>query len=72
MRRLSPEDVVASTEVPVFLIHGQDDTNLPIRHSRRIVARNSHVILWEVPNTGHSNAIDTSPQELETRLTDWF
>jgi len=72
MQQVSPEDSVATTQVPVFLIHGQNDTNIPIRHSRRIAARNQNVVLWEVPNTGHSNAIDTSPKELETRLTEWF
>jgi pimeloyl-ACP methyl ester carboxylesterase len=68
----SPEEAVAGTRVPVLLIHGQSDTNIPVRHSRRIAARNSGVALWEVPNTGHSNAIDTSPAELERRLISWF
>ena len=72
MQRVSPADAVASTKIPVFLIHGQDDTNLPIRHSRLILARNPRVVLWEVPNTGHSNAIDTCPKEVETRLANWF
>ena len=72
MQQVSPEDTVAATKVPVFLIHGQNDTNLPIRHSRRILARNRNVVLWEVPNAGHSNAIDAAPAELQTRLTSWF
>ena len=72
IQKVSPEEAVGATKVPVFLIHGQEDTNLPIRHSLRILARNPKVVLWEVPNTGHSNAIDTHPHELETRLTDWF
>jgi len=70
--RIAPEDSVAATRVPVLLIHGQSDTTIPVRHSRRIAARNSSVVLWEIPNTGHSNAIDTSPQELETKLLAWF
>ncbi len=72
MERVSPEEAVAATHVPVLLIHGQSDTNIPIRHSFRIAARNSHVVVWQLPHTGHSNAIDTSPQELETRLVQWF
>jgi uncharacterized protein len=72
LARVSPENVVATTKVPVLLIHGQDDTNIPIRHSRRIAARNSQVVLWEVPHAGHSNAIDAAPQELQKRLIDWF
>jgi len=72
MNAASPEDAVALTRVPVLLIHGQSDVNIPIRHSRRIAARNSAVVLWELPNTGHSNAIDTSPKELESHLIGWF
>ena len=30
---------------------------------------NTAIKLWEVPHTGHSNAIDTSPCELEKNLT---
>lgn len=72
MDLVSPENTVAATRVPVLLIHGQSDINIPPRHSRRIASRNKRVILWELPNTGHSNAIDTSPNELETRLLEWF
>jgi len=72
MERVSPEDAVAASKVPVLLIHGESDTNIPLRHSLRIIARRNNVALWKIPNTGHSNAIDTSPQELETRLIAWF
>jgi uncharacterized protein len=72
MDQVSPENAVAATHVPVLLIHGQNDTNIPIRHSNRISAMNRNVVLWQVANTGHSNAIDTSPQELETRIVNWF
>lgn len=70
--QVSPEHAVATTRVPVLLIHGQSDTNIPIRHSRRMAALNSNVVVWELPNTGHSNAIDTSPKELEDHLVQWF
>jgi hypothetical protein len=34
MQQISPEDAVAATRVPVFLIHGQIDSNIPLRHAR--------------------------------------
>jgi dipeptidyl aminopeptidase/acylaminoacyl peptidase len=70
--QVSPENIVAATKVPVLLIHGQNDSNIPVRHSRRIVARNPAVSLWEVPNTDHCGAISTARQELELRLIGWF
>lgn len=72
VEQLSPENMVAATRVPVLLIHGQNDSNIPVRHSRRIVARNPAVSLWEVPNTDHCGAISTARQELEQRLIGWF
>jgi uncharacterized protein len=72
MQQVSPEDSVAATKVPVFLIHGQIDGNIPVRHSRRIQARNPKVVLWEVPNADHCGAISTAPQEFSQRLLTWF
>jgi uncharacterized protein len=70
--QVSPESIVAKTMVPVMLIHGRNDSNIPIRHSRRIAADNPTVILWEVPATDHCGAISTSRQEFEQRLIRWF
>ncbi len=72
MRQVSPEDAVAATKVPVFLIHGQIDGNIPLRHSRRIHSRNPNTVLWEVPNADHCGAVSTAPQQFEQRLQAWF
>jgi pimeloyl-ACP methyl ester carboxylesterase len=39
LSQVSPEDAVTHSVVPVFLIHGRDDSNIPVRHSERIAAR---------------------------------
>jgi dipeptidyl aminopeptidase/acylaminoacyl peptidase len=70
--KISPENAVASSKVPVFLIHGQIDGNIPIRHSRKIGAGNNSVILWEVPMADHCGAIGVAPEELERRAVAWF
>jgi pimeloyl-ACP methyl ester carboxylesterase len=68
----SPEKAVESTKVPILLIHGQVDSNIPVRHSRKIAAGNQNVALWEVPGADHCGAIGIAPVELERRVTDWF
>jgi uncharacterized protein len=70
--QLSPERIVATPPVPVFLIHGQNDRNIPIRHSRRIASENSTLTLWEVPDTDPCGAMTTSPDDFERRVTAWF
>jgi len=72
MGKISPEDSVAASGVPVLLIHGQVDGNIPVRHSRLIQARSPKTPLWEVPGADHCGAISTAPREFEKRLVQWF
>ncbi len=69
---VSPEDIVARTQVPVLLIHGQIDSNIPVRHSRRIKLANPQVVLWEVPGADHCGAISVAPVEFEQKAVGWF
>jgi fermentation-respiration switch protein FrsA (DUF1100 family) len=72
----SPEKAVATSRVPVLLIHGKKDTNLPPRHSEEILARNSSrtpsVVLWEPAEAGHCGAAGAEPEEFERRVIGWF
>ena len=76
LEQASPENVVAASSVPVLLIHGRKDTNLPPRHSERIVARSSSrippVALWEPAEAGHCGAAGAEPAEFERRVVGWF
>src|SRR5262249_44940341 len=72
LTKVSPEDSVARTRVPVLLIHGEMDSNIPLRHARRIKAKNSSVELWEVAGADHCGAISVAPTEFERRLLMWF
>jgi hypothetical protein len=70
--KASPELALAGTTVPVLLIHGKEDRNIPVRHSEMIVAQDSQVVLWEVPNADHCGAVNVAPAEFEHRLLGWF
>jgi len=76
LEQASPQNAVAASSVPVLLIHGLKDTNLPPRHSEMIVAhsssRNPAVVLWEPANAGHCGAAGAEPQEFERRVLGWF
>jgi hypothetical protein len=71
-----PVQAVTTSQVPVFLIHGLLDDNLPPRNSEMIVAecrgRNSNVVLWELPDAGHTGAASAEPAEYERRVIGWF
>jgi uncharacterized protein len=72
MSELSPEEAVASSQVPVLLIHGQIDGNIPVRHSRAIHALAPQTVLWEVPGADHCGAIGVARGEFERRVIGWF
>jgi hypothetical protein len=72
LRKVSPEATAAISKVPILLIHGRDDSNIPVRHSERIAARNPKIPLWEVPHTDHCGTISTSREEFERRVIAWF
>ena len=72
MEQVSPDDAIAHTHVPILLIHGEIDSNIPVRHSRRIHAFNPQTVLWEVPGADHCGAIAVAPQEFESRVLLWL
>ena len=67
-----PDGGVPTDRPPVLLIHGQVDSNIPVRHSRRMKLENPDVVLWEVPGADHCGAISVAPVEFERRVIDWF
>ena len=70
---ISPEEAVARTHTPVFLIHGQADENVYPYHAHRIAAHNpAYVSLWEPPRTCHTCAVGSVPDEFERRVIEWF
>jgi fermentation-respiration switch protein FrsA (DUF1100 family) len=69
---LSPEEIVAKTKTPILLIHGTDDSLIPLRHSLRIAAANLGVEVWEVINAGHCEAFRMWRADFERRLLSWF
>ncbi|MGH9641189.1 MAG: alpha/beta hydrolase [Terriglobales bacterium] len=69
----SPEDSVAGSHVPILLIHGLADNNIPFQQSERIRAHNpADIALWEVSRAGHCGAVDAAPEEFNSRVVGWF
>jgi uncharacterized protein len=68
----SPINAVASSRVPIFLIHGLADTNIPPYNSERMKAANPAVMLWEPADAGHCGAAEAEPDRYEQLVTTWF
>lgn len=69
----SPKEAVRGSTVPVLLIHGTSDRNIPFYNSKDIQAANPmHAVLWLVPGAGHCGAYDVNPEEFGRKILNWF
>jgi fermentation-respiration switch protein FrsA (DUF1100 family) len=60
--------------IPLFIVHGEADINIPIRHAYEIYqhSQSGPVELWTVPGAGHCQARATAPAEFERRVLAYF
>jgi len=61
---------------PLFVVHGDADTRLPVEHSLWLAEvleqQGRSLELWIAPGSGHLAAMFDYPQEYESRLIDFF
>jgi uncharacterized protein len=73
MEKASPEHAVEETKIPILLIHGLRDRNIPPYHSDLIQSHNpSDIVVWKVPGAFHTGAHKAAPVEFERRVLGWF
>ena len=73
LREASPAAAVRAAKIPILLIHGMLDANIPPRHSRQLHALNPATTqLWEGPGADHVAARGTAPEQYQRRVTGWF
>lgn len=69
----APDKEVRQTRVPILLIHGLQDSNIPARQSELIRAQNpEHIVIWEVPGADHCGASSVEPEQFRERVLSWF
>ena len=70
---VSPEASVAARRFPVLLISGLRDHNIPKRHAEAIfLAASGPKELWLVPKARHQKAMETAPEEFQSRVLRFF
>jgi uncharacterized protein len=73
LSQVSPQDAVARSTIPILLIHGLADDNIPVQQSEIIRSHNpSDIALWEVPRAGHCGAVSVAGEEFDSRVLNWF
>jgi dipeptidyl aminopeptidase/acylaminoacyl peptidase len=59
---------------PLFILHGEADSRIPVDHSRRIyaAAKNPRAALWTVPGAEHTKEFNDARPEFIKRTTEFF
>ena len=68
----APVRAAQSSSVPILLIHGEADTNIPIRHAHALKSAQPRIEFWPVPNVTHTAAHGADPAQYERRVLHWF
>jgi uncharacterized protein len=73
LTKATPLAAVRAARTPILLIHGDQDTNIPIAQSRELAAANPKwVRLWEVPRATHVNTFGVEPERYIREVLGWF
>lgn len=68
-----PEQAVRHSQVPILLIAGTADHNIPAHHAQELErACPGHCSLWIVPGADHGGASRIAPLEFWQRVPKWF
>jgi dipeptidyl aminopeptidase/acylaminoacyl peptidase len=68
----SPLSAMRKSRTPTLLIHGINDVETPVFHSKRLAEANAVAVLWLVPNANHTSASSAAPEEFQRRVLEWF
>jgi dipeptidyl aminopeptidase/acylaminoacyl peptidase len=81
MTEISPARAIPRSDTPVLVIHGEDDSVIPVEHARllgRAIGASCDEIddgnesVWIVPEAGHTGAFRTQPKAYITRLVKFY
>jgi pimeloyl-ACP methyl ester carboxylesterase len=66
-RRPDRSDLLRSLQVPVLVVHGEEDRFIPSERARSMAALNPQASYLEIPNAGHCTPLE-APQPVATAL----
>jgi len=73
LNRASPLAAIRHAAIPILLIHGTRDVNIPLRESEELHAANPvFTTLWIVEGASHVAAHNIDPQLYERKVLAWF
>tara|TARA_Y100000310_G_scaffold68970_2_gene64307 strand:- start:14931 stop:15785 length:855 start_codon:yes stop_codon:yes gene_type:complete len=72
INKQSPVVAVQNTTIPILLIHGEQDTQIPVENAYALKKSNPAIELWIVPKADHGQAYALHKKQYEQRITDFL
>ena len=69
---ISPAENVKSLDIPILFIHGTEDEEIPVEHSKILHKNAINSELWLIEGAGHGMSYSKNPEEYEKRVMEFF
>ena len=69
---VAPENFIAGIKTPVLLIHGDNDTQVPVESSLTLHKIAPQTELWIIKGAGHGETSEVGGAEYDKRVADFF
>ena len=70
--KISPIEKISFSQSPILMIHGDQDHQISVNHSRRMKARYPDIEYWEIPGVHHVEAHDIFGEAYEKRVLNFL
>jgi fermentation-respiration switch protein FrsA (DUF1100 family) len=72
LSKISPLENVKSITTPILFIHGSEDSQIPVKHSKMLHENAPNSELWIVEGADHGMSFSANPKLYEKKVMDFF
>jgi len=69
---VSPLIYISQIKAPIFLIHSQQDSQIPVEHAYQLHQRNPKSMLWVIPEADHGSGFALWSKEYQQKVLKFF
>ena len=69
---ISPANAIRDYDVPILVIHGEKDSQIPVENAHELKESNPNIDLWVIKNADHGQAYALHRREYEKKIKDFL
>lgn len=71
-RKVSPALAIKDSDIPIFVIHGEKDSQIPVENAYLLKESNPNIEFWVVKDSDHGEAYALAEDEYKKRVKDFL